>query len=155
MYRRADKYYADWYDIDGVRHRRSFDRENEALAHEHLQAATKYAIELGRAERAMTLWESYDLVEQPLRALTDAAGLLPFTFEEVEKAVDELVQKTGPVTLSRLTGLNRQIRRKMLLNFILSAVLESDPVSANKREPDPGNLKPSANNAAFDRKAAN
>jgi hypothetical protein len=155
MYRQADKYYADWLDIDGVRHRKSFDRENEALAHEHLQAAIKYAIKLGREERAMTLWESYDLVEQPLRALTDAAGLLPFTFKEVEKSVHELAQKTGPATLSHLAGLNRQIRRKMLLNLILSAVMESDPASANTREPDPGNLKPSATNAAFDREAAN
>jgi hypothetical protein len=93
------------------------------------------------------------LVEQPLRALTDAAGLLPFTFEEVKNSVDELMRKPGPATPSRLAGLNRQIRRKMLLNILLSAVLESDPAGANKREPHLGS--PKTSERCFDRKAAN
>jgi hypothetical protein len=64
-------------------------------------------------------------VEETLLALTDAAGWPPFTFEEVEEAVNHLSQRTKSVAGSRLSELNRRVRRKMLLTIILSSVLEA------------------------------
>lgn len=128
MFRRAGKFYADWWDIDGVRRRKCFKNESDAIMHEHLQAAARHAIRLGREERSVELLKAYSSLEQVLRALTDTVGWSPFTLREVQKSIDKIAGKARPDTTSRLADLSLQIRRQMLLDIILSGIMQSESV---------------------------
>lgn len=147
MYRQNGRYYADWFDAEGVRRRKVFRREHEAIAYEHLQEAVKCAIKSGREERAMALWQSFEIVEQPLRALTESAGWPPYTTGEIQESVNDLVRRTRANTSPRLVGLNRRIQRKLLLNIILSAVLKPEPEAANTQQDRLVNLSRSTKSA--------
>lgn len=137
MYLRGSKYYANWLDIEGIRHRKAFDDADGALAHEHLQSAIKFATRAGRAERAAEFWSSFDVAQQPLNALTEAAGWPPFTVEEVAEGLSEATKcgKREVVPLGVSEG--PHTRRGIMLNIILSGLLKSDYERRNSLEDSP------------------
>jgi hypothetical protein len=51
MYEERGKYYADWRDAKGVRHRKSFESESLALAYEEAQKAMRRGKKTGQRER--------------------------------------------------------------------------------------------------------
>jgi hypothetical protein len=129
MFRKGQKYYSDCINLAGRRCRKAFDSEHEALAHEHLQSAIKLAHKLGKHQRAFELWEHFELIEQPLRALTDAAGWSPFTTEEIEACISDLTLVAVPKGVPRLAGVGRRVRRRTLLSVLLGSFFEGGPQS--------------------------